>query len=126
MQGAREYAATFMSGQHGRLCIISGRHARGKTFHIYVLPEGEVAKFNGEGNPPLTNGTVEVYGVVGGQRGWTEQYGWLHEGKWKDDFMLLYNQKKEEAEKFLRAALIRKEQQILKEKQRQLDLLSQY
>lgn len=126
MEGAREYAVTFTSGQYGRLCIISGSHARGKTFHIYVLPEGEEAEFNGECNPPLNSDAVEVYGVIGGQRGWTERYGWLHEGKWKDDFLLLYNQKKEEAEKFLNEAFLRKEQQLIAEKQRQAALLSQY
>ena len=38
MQGAREYARMFSSGQRGRLYLVSGTHARGRTFHIWVLP----------------------------------------------------------------------------------------
>jgi len=86
MKGAREYADLFETGQYGRCYFVSGEHARGKTFEIYVLPAGEVAIPNGSMNPPLNNGAVCVYGVVSGQPGWTEYYGWLRNGLWQDDF----------------------------------------
>jgi hypothetical protein len=92
MVGARQYAELFETGQYGKLYIVSGSHARGKTFHIFVLPEGEQAIPNGSNNPPLNKDAVEVYGVTEGQPGWTEKYGWLHHGKWEDDFAELVKQ----------------------------------
>ncbi len=89
MIGAREYATKFKTGQYGRLYIVSGSHARGRTFHIYILPEGEKAIPNGPNNPPLNKDAVEVYGIIGGQSGWSEIYGWLHKGKWQEDFKIL-------------------------------------
>lgn len=102
MQGASEYARLFTTGQYGRLYITSGRHARGRTFHIFVLPKGEEAKPGGGNNPPLNRDAVEVYGIVGGHPGWTERYGWLREGPWQDDFQKLVDNAKE---KRLRHAL---------------------
>ena len=98
MVGANEYAGLFKTGQYDKLYIESGHHARGKTFHIYVV----------EGNKK-----VEVYGITGGHPGWTETYGWLHEGAWQNDFETLLqtrklevevNEKKKQAQN-LRAAL---------------------
>lgn len=86
MNGAREFAEMFRTGQHDRLYLVSGHHARGKTFHIYVLPEGVAAESNGPCNGPVNSDAVEVYGIVGGQPGWTESYGWLHKGRWQADF----------------------------------------
>lgn len=86
MHGARDYAGLFQTGQIDRLYLVSGSHARGRTFHIYVLPEGAAAKPNGSCNGPLNLDAVEVYGVIGGQPGWTESYGWLHKGRWQADF----------------------------------------
>lgn len=80
MLGAREYAELFESGRYGKLRIESGSHARGKTFNIFVIQEGV--------------GEVEVYGVIGGQPGWTEWYGWLHKGKWIDDFVEMVEHRK--------------------------------
>lgn len=74
MNGAREYAYLFSSGQYGKLRLEVGSHARGSTFSIYV----------GEGDKE-----VEVYGMTGGHRGWTESYGWLHKGPWQEDFRKL-------------------------------------
>ena len=87
MKGAREYNKLFKkTHQKGRLFFVVGSHARGGTFRVYILPEGEEAKQNGSSNPPLNSGCVEVYGVVNGQPGWTESYGWLHKGAWQVDF----------------------------------------
>lgn len=85
MRGAREYARLFDSGQYGRLYISPGHHARGLTFNVWVLPEGEVVR---EGGYPSQD-AVEVYGIIGGQPGWTEYYGWLRDGPWKKDFEAL-------------------------------------
>ncbi len=98
MEGANEYARLFKTGQYGRLYIVSGGHARGRTFKIYVLPEGEVAKGNGESNAPSNDNAVEVYGILGGHPGWTEYYGWIHKGKWCNDFYALVEEKKREKE----------------------------
>ena len=86
MQGAREYAGLFATGQYGNLYITSGEHARGKTFHVQILPDGEKAKPNGSQNLCLNEGAVEVYGIVSGNPGWTESYGWKHKGPWQADF----------------------------------------
>ena len=71
MQGAREYATMFPSRQYGKLRIESGQHARGKTFHIFI---------------GLRSNEVEVYGILGGNPGWTEYYGWKYNGQWQKDF----------------------------------------
>jgi len=73
MNGAREFADLVGSRKHNKLQTVASQHARGKTFHVYIL--------NDAGEQ-----TVEVYGVVSGNPGWTEQYGWLHSGKWIEDF----------------------------------------
>ena len=39
---------------------------------------------------------VEVYGITGGQPGWTETYGWLHRGKWEQDFAALVEKRRTE------------------------------
>lgn len=98
MRGAREYANMFKTGQYGRLYIVSGSHARGKTFHIFVLPKGETGIPNGTNNAPLNKDAVEVYGIINGQPGWTENYGWIHEGKWIDDFSNICAVRKRELE----------------------------
>jgi len=53
--------------QCDNVIYVTSTHARGKTFRIYLV-DGE--------------NTLEVYGVVRGQRGWTEEYGWRHKGTW--------------------------------------------
>jgi len=85
MRGATEYARMFRTGQHGKLYLVSGSHARGETFHIWILPTEEEIK----GMPWTVKNAVEVYGITGGQPGWTETYGWLHKGKWQEDFYAL-------------------------------------
>lgn len=95
MRGAREYANMFKTGQYGRLYLVSGSHARGNTFHIFVLPPNEPAIPN-HGNAPLNTAAIEVYGIINGQPGWTENYGWLHEGRWIEDFGILCAARKSE------------------------------
>ena len=96
MQGAREFSRLFSTGQHGRLYFVSGSHARGRTFHVFVLPVGADAMPNGSDNAPLNKNAVEVYGIVAGQPGWTEEYGWLHHGPWQKDFRKIVEDRKAE------------------------------
>ena len=96
MKGAREYAGLFKTGQYGRFYIVSSSHARGRTFHIQVLPENEEAVSNGVGNLCLNGDAVEVYGSVSGRPGWTEEYGWLHKGAWCDDFYAIVEKRRDE------------------------------
>jgi hypothetical protein len=126
MKGAREYAELFATGQHGRLYLVSGSHARGRTFGIYVLPAGERAIANGINNPPFNVDAVEVYGVVSGRPGWDESYGWLHLGPWRDDFAVLAEKARHEkhAEEGKR---LREQARVLEEnRERELRLLSTY
>lgn len=95
MNGARHYANLFKTGQYGKLYFVSSEHARGKTFRIFILPENEKAIENGN-NAPLNKDSVEVFGAIGGQLGWNEYYGWIHRGKWVDDFELLVKHREEE------------------------------
>lgn len=80
MKGAREYCKYFGSGQYGKLRIETHKHARGNTFRIFI---GQ------------SENEVEVYGVISGNPGWTETYGWLHKGPWVDDFNQEYKKRKE-------------------------------
>ena len=98
MKGAREFATLFKTGQYGRLYIVSGHHSRGRTFEIYILPKDEVAVYNGEQYPPQNESKVRVYGMVSGHPGWDETYDWIHEGKWKDDFLKMVEERKQELE----------------------------
>lgn len=126
MRGAREYTQLFPTGQYGRFYLTSGSHARGSTFHIQILPEGETAIPNGPNNLCLNKEAVEVYGITGGQPGWTETYGWLHNGKWVEDFEQLVQQRKTQIEdqwlKHLASAMAKEEA----EKQRVKVLLDSY
>lgn len=126
MVGAREYANLFEKGQYGRLYIVPGSHARGRTFRIQVLPEGEKARPNGGENLCLNPDAVTVYGVVGGRPGWTESYGWMHNGPWVQDFEAMVAERRstlesESAQNSKRIAEI-KEERLAREK----ELLSSY
>ena len=128
MNGAREYAALFESGQHGRLYFVSSYHARGKTFQIFVLPEGVEAIPNAGINPPLNKDAVCVYGVLddGGQRGWTESYGWLEEGKWQNDFEALVIARRDEIEERKKAHNESIDRKRREAQNKQAELLSTY
>jgi hypothetical protein len=125
MIGAKEYAELFETGQHGRLYLVSGRHARGRTFQIFILPEGEEAIQNSD-NAPLNKDAVEVYGVVHGQPGWNESYGWLYEGKWETDFIQLAKERYDELSKKKCIAEIQKLQRESTEYERKKKLLDSY
>ncbi|RCX22885.1 hypothetical protein DFP94_101474 [Fontibacillus phaseoli] len=52
----------------GNVLFVTASHARGRTFFIYLIDEEEKL--------------FKVYGITGGNPGWTETYGWLHKGTW--------------------------------------------
>ncbi|WP_340011764.1 hypothetical protein MHI32_01480 [Paenibacillus sp. FSL H7-0690] len=54
--------------RNGNVLYVTASHARGKTFFIYLIDEN--------------SNLFKVYGVTGGNPGWTETYGWLHKGTW--------------------------------------------
>lgn len=123
MRGAREYAELFKSPQqHGKLFLVPGSHARGDTFRIYVLPYD----YTLVGMPWQEKDAVEVYGIVSGNSGWTETYGWLHRGPWVEDFEAIVAKRKEEVEEQKRKRQQEKEEAVLAEKQRTKDLLAKY
>ena len=126
MKGAREYAELFKTGQYGKLYLASGSHARGLTFRIQILPEGEKAISNGVGNTCVNNNAVEVYGVISGQRGWTECYGWLHEGQWQKDFETLVQYAKKSRQDLENEIIQRKNKRKQMEKKEQDKLLAAY
>ena len=120
MQGAREYAKMFSTGQHGRLYLVSGEHARGRTFHIWVLPADAASM------PVHLKDAVEVYGITGGNPGWTETYGWLHRGKWEQDFAALVDKRKAEIAAIVALREREKADSEAAERQRKASLLADY
>jgi len=126
MHGSNKYARLFKTGQYEKLYLVSGQHARGVTFYIQILPEGEIARSNGNNNLCVNEDAVTVYGVISGQLGWSERYGWIHEGPWMDDFEKLVKKAefdKEEKENERKTLL---NYQIEKEQKRIKDLLDAY
>lgn len=121
-----DYAKLFRTGQYGRLYIVSGSHARGRTFHIYVLPDGESAIERGPDNGPRNPDAVEVYGVVGGLPGWTEYYGWLHRGPREADFQALVDAARARQEEEALALERAKQQRRDERAAREAALLSTY
>ena len=121
-----EKAHLFKTGQYGRLYIVSGSHARGRTLMIQVLPKDEVAIPNGSGNCCLNPNAVVVYDVVSGQRGWTEVYGWIHNGKWQEDFEKLVLEKEAEVERELKEHKALLEETTQKREQKTKELLGDY
>lgn len=126
MKGARKYAKLFKTGQYGQLYITSSSHARGMTFRIQVLPKGEKAKPNGKNNQCLNSNAVEVYGVITGNPGWSEEYGWIHKGQWQEDFEKLVYSKEMEAEAQQKTQQLRAEVLAKKERNRTKKLLDKY
>jgi hypothetical protein len=59
-----------------KFIFVTSSHARGKNFHIYLVEDNKLS------DDMLKEKAFEVYGILGGQNGWTEYYGWLHEGNW--------------------------------------------
>jgi len=97
-----------------------------KTFEIQLLPDGESAIPNGSNNLCLNDNAVLIYGVISGQPGWTESYGWLYEGKWMEDFYKLVAEKKYFLAIKEKVDREMKELQDEKKKEKELELLNTY
>ena len=127
MRGTERFCKIFKNAEQiGRLYILPHYHERGNTFRIYVLPDGEKVIENAGINPPLNKNAVEVYGIISGQPGWTEEYGWLHTGPWVKDFMDIVEKRERdaiEAKNKLRLALQKEKEN---EKKRIQNLLNSY
>ncbi len=110
MKGADEFKSLFPAHaryDRGMLSVFAGEHARGYTLTI---------RANG----------VEVFGVVDGNPGWTETYGWLFDGPWKKDFEDFCSERQSalyENEK-ANAALL--ESRLAREKEQREKLLAEY
>lgn len=91
-------ARQFETQRYGPVYIVSGSHARGKTFHAFLLDPGQELQPNPHSGPnnrhPALRDNQEIYGVVRGQRGWTEEYGWIaaHPGVQDQSAMKLLTQ----------------------------------
>ncbi len=127
MKGADKYCGVFKTAEQiGRLYILPSSHARGATFRVYVLPKGVDVIENGGHNPPLNRDAIEVYGVTCGQRGWTEEYGWLNKGKWIDDLEAIYEERKETIAQHNQEVTNRIEEQNRNNEKRTSQLLFDY
>jgi hypothetical protein len=82
MQGAKEYAELFTTGQYGRLYMQADiRTDRRRTFRIWVVPAN--AQFRD--TISRIHASVEVFGVVSGANTENETYGWIRRGRWVAD-----------------------------------------
>jgi hypothetical protein len=126
MKGAKKYSDIFDMGGHqfGKLYIVLGKHARGYTLCVYILPDGVIEC--ADRYRPLCDDAVQVYGIVSGNPGWTEKYGWLYEGKWQEDFDKIVQHKRKE----LQAKKLQNEEERCKDEaakeHRTNELLSKY
>ncbi|MCP4159842.1 MAG: hypothetical protein GY760_07200 [Deltaproteobacteria bacterium] len=127
MRGADEYCSVFRkTEQFGKILIVPSSHARGCTFSIYILADG--IKYDSEkcNTPHYRDESVEVYGMLGGQRGWTEYYGWIHKGKWCEDFEDIYKKRKSKIEQDNINRLERIKEKEKEEKELKKSLLDNY
>lgn len=72
----KEIRDYFYYGNH--VAFVFDAHARGRTLDIYLIKNEEELKEKGL----FKCDRVKVYGMVSGQAGWTEKYGWILKGSW--------------------------------------------
>ena len=83
VSGYSEYAYQFEN-----IVFLLHEHARGKTFSIWIYEEPEITDYINEEH-------LEVYGITGGNAGWTETYGWTKTGIWIDYIEKYFNSLRE-------------------------------
>jgi len=81
LEGLRKLKFNWSGGDseafiNGNIIYVTSSHARGECFHIYLIEDTNYT------DEQIRNNAFEVYGIIGGQPGWTEEYGWLREGAW--------------------------------------------
>lgn len=63
---------------NGNVLYALSDHARGKCFRICLVKDNTLV----DKELVSKDNCLEVYGVIGGNLGWTEEYGWLKKGTW--------------------------------------------
>jgi len=121
---AKEFCSLFETGQYGRFYVVSNWDS-GPVFRVQVLPEGEMAKPNGKPNLCLNHNAVLVYGEIVDEAG-KKKSGWIHQGKWVDDFIAKANAKAEQIREKEEREAKAKEEREFSEQQRIAYLLSKY
>lgn len=84
MQDIYEAAALLATQLYGPLYVVSGRHARDRTLYVYMLDQGQVLlpprpSVGPNNKHPDLRANQEIFGIVSGVPGWSEEYGWRHE-----------------------------------------------
>jgi hypothetical protein len=79
---------------YGNIIFITSSHARGKCFHIFLIENPN------QSNEEIKSNAFEVYGVISGNPGWTEQYGWIHKGSWVKAILGYINQLEDEINQY--------------------------
>lgn len=121
----RDLARLFPTGQYGRFYVVSNLEDIDTPFRVQVLPAGEAALPNGKPNLCLNSDAVLVYGQLP-MEGRHKSSGWLHQGKWVDDFMEMAFAKKAEIDAMKEAETAAKNERELAAKKRIQELLSMY
>lgn len=114
----------FVTGQYGRFYVVSNWDGSPR-FRVQLLPKGEAAKPNGKPNLCLNSDAVLVYGHVSNDGG-KKECGWIHDGRWVDDFLDMAKSKRQALDfEHVSANLARKEKEAAEEK-RITELLLRY
>jgi len=78
--------------KHKNVVFVLSEHARGETFKIWIYKSENF-------DDALVAEHLEVYGVIGGQPGWTEEYGWTISASWVDYILAYFGYLRVETEK---------------------------
>ncbi len=120
-----DLAHLFPTGQYGRFYVVSNLDDRDTPFRVQVLPAGEAALPNGKPNLCLNSDAVLVYGLLPTEDR-HKNSGWLHQGKWIEDFMEMAFAKKAEIDARKEAETAAKNERELAAKNRIQELLARY
>lgn len=74
--------------QYENIVFLLMEHARGKTFKIWIYETSDIQHY-------IKDEHLEVYGITGGDPGWTESYGWVKKGAWIDYIEKYFNSLRE-------------------------------
>ena len=131
MSEAAKWERLFKTGQYGRFYVANSKHARGLDFRVQLLPEGEEAIPNGNGNNCLNKDAVLIFGPKWRHTG--EQSGpdcydleWFYKGKWIEDFRTLADGLQQEKDRQVQCEKELKEKQKNSESERIAALLANY
>lgn len=61
--------------QYENIVFLLGEHARGYTLKIWLYKNTDIQDY-------LKEEHIEAYGIISGNAGWTETYGWIAKGNW--------------------------------------------